>query len=48
MVSVSSGSSSVADRVLTQLLTEMDGLEALKEVLIIAATNRPDLIDKVG
>ena len=47
MVAVPSGSSSVADRVLTQLLTEMDGLEALKEVLIIAATNRPDLIDKV-
>ena len=37
----------MADRVLTQLLTEMDGVEALKEVLIVAATNRPDLIDKV-
>lgn len=36
----------MADRVLAQLLTEMDGVEALREVLVIAATNRPDLIDK--
>lgn len=42
-----SGSSSVADRVLAQLLTEMDGVERLKDVLIVAATNRPDMIDKV-
>ena len=39
--------SSVADRVLAQLLTEMDGVESLREVLVVAATNRPDLIDKV-
>ncbi|DBA03732.1 TPA: hypothetical protein N0F65_004149 [Lagenidium giganteum] len=39
------GSSQVADRVLSQLLTEMDGIEPLKQVLIVAATNRPDLID---
>ena len=43
----SEGGSSVADRVLAQLLTEMDGVETLNDVLIVAATNRPDLIDKV-
>ena len=37
----------MADRVLTQLLTEMDGVEKLGDVLVVAATNRPDLIDKV-
>ncbi|XP_072261900.1 ATPase family gene 2 protein homolog A isoform X2 [Pyxicephalus adspersus] len=42
----SSGSGHVADRVLAQLLTEMDGVEQLKDVVILAATNRPDLIDK--
>ena len=40
-----SGSSKVTDRVLNQLLAEMDGLEDLKEVLVIAATNRPDMLD---
>uniref|UniRef100_UPI00358EF08A ATPase family gene 2 protein homolog A isoform X2 n=1 Tax=Myxine glutinosa TaxID=7769 RepID=UPI00358EF08A len=40
------GSSGVADRVLAQLLTEMDGIEPLRDVTILAATNRPDLIDK--
>ncbi len=35
----------VTDRVLTQLLTEMDGLEGLEGVVIIGATNRPDIID---
>lgn len=34
------------ERVLTQLLTEMDGVNALTNVTIVAATNRPDLIDK--
>ena len=43
----SSGSSNVADRVLAQLLTEIDGVEKLKDVTIVAATNRPDMIDKV-
>ena len=43
----SSGGSGVDDRVLTQLLTEMDGLEFLKDVFIMAATNRPDKIDNV-
>lgn len=43
----SSGSgSSVKERVLTQLLTELDGVESLENVTIVAATNRPDLIDK--
>uniref|UniRef100_A0ABM5GJD7 vesicle-fusing ATPase n=1 Tax=Pogona vitticeps TaxID=103695 RepID=A0ABM5GJD7_9SAUR len=42
----SSGSGNVADRVLAQLLTEMDGIEQLKDVTILAATNRPDMIDK--
>ena len=36
---------SVNDRILAALLTEMDGLEALKNVMILAATNRPDVID---
>ncbi|EEY58411.1 ATPase AFG2 protein [Phytophthora infestans T30-4] len=39
------GSSSASDRVLSQLLTELDGLEPLKRVLVVAATNRPDLLD---
>ncbi|KAJ4829117.1 premnaspirodiene oxygenase-like [Turnera subulata] len=34
-----------ADRVLNQLLTEMDGLSARKTVFVIGATNRPDIID---
>lgn len=39
------GSSQAADRVLTQLLTELDGVEPLQQVLVVAATNRPDLLD---
>lgn len=43
------GSSGVAcgatERVLNQLLTEMDGLNARKNVFVIGATNRPDIID---
>ncbi|XP_013384510.1 spermatogenesis-associated protein 5-like [Lingula anatina] len=42
----SSGGSNVADRVLAQLLTEMDGVDKLQDVTIVAATNRPDMIDK--
>uniref|UniRef100_A0A182Q5F3 AAA+ ATPase domain-containing protein n=1 Tax=Anopheles farauti TaxID=69004 RepID=A0A182Q5F3_9DIPT len=38
--------SSVKERVLAQLLTEMDGVSVLKDVRIVAATNRPDLIDR--
>ncbi|KAL1914765.1 uncharacterized protein VTP21DRAFT_8023 [Calcarisporiella thermophila] len=37
--------SSVADRVLSQLLNELDGIEALINVTVVAATNRPDIID---
>ena len=33
-------------RVISQLLTEMDGLESMKDIVVIAATNRPELIDK--
>ena len=40
-----SGSNNVGDRVLAQLLTELDGVESLEGVIIIAATNRPDIID---
>lgn len=35
----------VSERVVNQLLTELDGLEVLKEIVVIAATNRPDMID---
>lgn len=41
----SMGDSGVADRVLNQLLTEMDGMAAKKNVFVIGATNRPDHID---
>ncbi len=37
--------SGVTDRIVNQLLTEMDGIEALKNVVVIAATNRPDILD---
>ncbi|HKZ48920.1 MAG TPA: CDC48 family AAA ATPase, partial [Thermoplasmata archaeon] len=35
----------VTERVISQILTEMDGLEELHNVTVIAATNRPDLVD---
>ncbi|MGH7892849.1 MAG: AAA family ATPase, partial [Thermodesulfobacteriota bacterium] len=35
----------VSERVVSQLLTEMDGVEDLREVLILAATNRIDIVD---
>lgn len=38
-------SSSVNDRVLSQLLAELDGVGGLKQVVLVAATNRPDLLD---
>lgn len=44
----SSSGSNVQERVLSQLLTEMDGIEQLNGVTIIAATNRPDRIDSVS
>jgi transitional endoplasmic reticulum ATPase len=37
--------SGVSERVISQLLTELDGLEPLQNVVVIAATNRPDIID---
>jgi len=37
--------SGVTERVISQILTEMDGLVSLEDVVIIAATNRPDIID---
>lgn len=40
-----SGDSSVTERMISQLLTELDGLEVLKDVVVIAASNRPDIVD---
>ncbi|NUE03228.1 CDC48 family AAA ATPase [Halorubraceae archaeon YAN] len=37
--------SGVGERVVSQLLTELDGLETLEDVVVVATTNRPDLID---
>jgi transitional endoplasmic reticulum ATPase len=37
--------SHVTERVISQLLTELDGLEILTNVVVIASTNRPDIID---
>ncbi|MBW2979250.1 CDC48 family AAA ATPase [Candidatus Woesearchaeota archaeon] len=37
--------SHVTERVVNQILTEMDGLEELHDVVVIAATNRPDIVD---
>ena len=42
----SGGDSHVTERVISQLLTEMDGLESMKDVIVLAATNRPELIDR--
>ena len=39
------GDSGVTERVISQLLTEMDGIMRLEDVVVIAATNRPDIID---
>ena len=39
------GDSKVTERMISQLLTELDGLEVLKDVVVIAATNRPDIVD---
>jgi len=40
-----SGDNVASERVVNQLLTEMDGLEDRRQVFVIAATNRPDIID---
>ncbi|MFZ4371878.1 MAG: AAA family ATPase [Mycobacterium sp.] len=37
--------SGVTDRVVAALLTELDGVEPLRDVVVLGATNRPDLID---
>jgi transitional endoplasmic reticulum ATPase len=37
--------SGASERVISQLLTEMDGIESLESVVVIAATNRPDILD---
>jgi transitional endoplasmic reticulum ATPase len=37
--------SGASERVISQLLTEIDGIEPLQNVLVIAATNRPDMLD---
>ncbi len=39
------GGNHVTEQVVNQLLTELDGLEELHNVIVIAATNRPDMID---
>jgi transitional endoplasmic reticulum ATPase len=40
------GETHVTERVVSQFLTELDGLVELKDVIIVAATNRPDLLDR--
>lgn len=40
-----SSDSNVTERVVNQLLTEIDGLEALQDIVVIGATNRPDMLD---
>jgi len=41
----SSSDSHVSERVVSQILTELDGLQELKGVVVIAATNRPEMVD---
>ena len=40
-----SDSHNTTERVVNQLLTEMDGMQDLSDIVVIAATNRPDLLD---
>jgi len=40
-----SADSGVSERVVNQILTEMDGIRGMEDVVVIAATNRPDMID---
>jgi transitional endoplasmic reticulum ATPase len=40
-----SGDSGVTERVISQLLTELDGLQELRGVVVVGATNRPDILD---
>jgi transitional endoplasmic reticulum ATPase len=39
------GDSGVTERMVSQILTELDGLQELKDVTVIGATNRPDMVD---
>lgn len=39
------GGSEAADRVINQILTEVDGVGARKAIFVIGATNRPDILD---
>ena len=39
------GGSGVTERVISQLLTEMDGMIRLEDIIVLAATNRPDIVD---
>ncbi|PRP83878.1 spermatogenesis-associated protein 5-like [Planoprotostelium fungivorum] len=39
------GGGGVSDRVISQLLSEMNGIEQMRNVTIVAATNRPDMMD---
>ena len=41
----SGGDSNVTDRIVNQLLTEMDGIEEMENVVVIGGTNRPDIVD---
>jgi transitional endoplasmic reticulum ATPase len=45
MNSGGAGSSEAGDRVINQILTEIDGVGARKNVFVIGATNRPDILD---
>jgi transitional endoplasmic reticulum ATPase len=40
-----SSDSGVSDRVVAALLTELDGVEPMREIVVLGATNRPDLVD---
>ncbi|MDQ0378867.1 AAA family ATPase [Amycolatopsis thermophila] len=40
-----SGDSGVSDRVVAALLTELDGVEPMRDVVVLGATNRPELVD---
>ena len=42
---LNASSNSVQDRILSTMLNEMDGIEHCKDVLVVGATNRPDMID---
>jgi transitional endoplasmic reticulum ATPase len=45
MRGIAHGDSMVTERVISQLLTELDGLQELRNVVVVAATNRPDILD---